>query len=142
MRVIYSTPRLENAERVSTLLEERGVAVRLLYGPHHRRRSWNGADYGQASNPGDWPRVMVLNNGDLPAAREALRELGLLEPAAFERLQADPDAADAPVFRSPAATARGPQTTPAVARRVRLVLMAILLVVIVGQVGHYLLSAS
>jgi hypothetical protein len=141
MRVIYSTPRLENAERVSTLLEERGVAVRLLFGPHHRRQSWRGADYGQASNPGSWPRVMVLNNGDLPLARAVLRELGLMEPAAFERLQSDPDPDSAPVFRSPASMP-GPQATPAVARRIRLGLMVLLLVVIVGQVGHYLLSAA
>lgn len=85
MRVIYSTPRLENAERVAQLLEESGVPVRLLFGPNHRRPSWKGANYRQARDPGNWPRVLVLNNGDLPRARNALRELGLMAPAAFER---------------------------------------------------------
>lgn len=141
MRVIYSTPRMENAEKVSRLLEERGVAVRLLYGPHHRRRKWRGADYLQPANPGDWPRVMVLNNGDLPLARETLRELGLMEPAAFERLAADAGPADAPVFRSQRA-APGLATTPAVARRIRLALMVVVLVLVAVQVGHYLLSAA
>jgi hypothetical protein len=140
MRVIYSTPRLENAERVSKLLEDRGIGVRLLYGPHHRRRNWRGADYRQVGNPGDWPRVMVLNNGDLPLAREALRELGLMAPAAFDRVKADQAPDSAPAFRTPKAGS-GLATAPPIARRVRLALMVVVLILVAVQVGHYLLSA-
>lgn len=93
MRVIYSTPRLENAERVAQLLGDAGVPVRVLFGPKHRRPSWKGANYRQAQDPGNWPRVMVLNNGDLPKARTTLRALGLLEPAGFERAASPDDGA-------------------------------------------------
>ncbi len=86
MQVIYSTPRLDNAERVAALLDEATIPNRVLYGPHHKKMpSWRATNYRQASDPGSWPRVMVLNNGDLPQARQVLRDAGLLPPAAFER---------------------------------------------------------
>lgn len=133
VRIIYSTPRLENAERVASLLEADGVATRLLYGPRFRRNTWRGADYGQPRNPGDWPRVLVLNNGDLPKARAVLRQAGLMAPAAFDR---DENTADAPVLRSRRDDGRRPMIT---ASRIRIALIVMLLAVAAIQGARYLL---
>ena len=138
MRVIYSTPRLENAERVAKLLEEAGVPTRLLFGPHHRRPSWKGANYRQAQDPGNWPRVMVLNNGDLPKARSTLRELGLMAPAAFEREEgptADAELRFRPRPEAPSAAPGGG------IRPLRLILMATALIVAGVQMARWLLGA-
>lgn len=133
VRIVYSTPRLENAERVASLLEADGVATRLLYGPRFRRNTWRGANYGQPGNPGDWPRVLVLNNGDLPKARAVLRQVGLMAPAAFDR---DEDASDALVFRSRGDDGHRPKIT---ASRVRVALIVLLLAVAAVQGARYLL---
>ncbi|MFB9067934.1 hypothetical protein [Pseudofulvimonas gallinarii] len=130
MQVIYSTPRLENAERVAALLDEAAIANRVLYGPHHKKMpAWRATNYRQASDPGSWPRVMVLNNGDLPQARQVLRTAGLLPPAGFERNE---DAVPAlPYVLAPAAPAeRRRWVTPG---RVRTVLILTVLVLALLQ---------
>lgn len=123
MQIIYSTPRLENAERIASLLEAGGVAVRLLYGPHFRRNTWKGANY-PSTETGKWPRVMVLNNGDMPRGREILREAGILPPTAFDRLAGG--APDAPVFTR---TPPPPSNPISAARIVRISLIIAVLVV-------------
>lgn len=136
MRVIYSTPRLENAERVAQLLEQEGVSVRLLFGPHYKRNTWRGANYRQTQNPGDWPRVLVLNNGDLPRARAVLRTAGLLSPAPFERGDTDELAAPSIVFNK---ADRTPADPGVVARRIRLALIAVVLLIAVIQAVRLLM---
>lgn len=134
VRVIYSTPRLDNAERVASLLEADGVATRLLYGPHFRRNTWRGANYSQPSNPGNWPRVLVLNNGDLPKARAVLRQAGLMAPAGFDR---DEDAPEpAPIIQSRQDDSGRPRI---LASRIRVALIVILLLVAAIQGTRYLL---
>ena len=126
MRVVYTTPRLENAERVAHLLEDEGVQVRLLYGPRFKRNSWRGADYRQAQNPGNWPRVMVLNNGDMPRARTVLRTAGLMPPPAYEQTEGD-EGVETPLVFNQAARAK-PKTanTPS---KIRLALLALVLLI-------------
>ena len=86
MRIIYRTPRLTNAEQIAALLEERGIATRVIHGPKHRRATWRGVNY---NDPGDdqrkWPAVMIVSNRDLPQARALLRESGLMEPSSFDQ---------------------------------------------------------
>ena len=128
MRIIYSTPRLENAEKIARMLEDDGVGVRLLYGPHFRRNTWKGANYRQAGDPGNWPRVMVLNNGDLPRARDLLRKAGVLPPAAFDRLDGNAD--EVSVFLRARSLPADPLSA---ARVVRVALIIAVLVVAVIQ---------
>lgn len=134
MQVIYTTPRLENAERVAELLGQAGVGNRVLYGPHHKKQpAWRATNYRQATDPGNWPRVMVLNNGDLPQARSILRGAGLLAPAAYAR--SNDDAATTPGY---VLAPRPPQTrrrwlTPA---RVRTLLVLTVLVLAIVQIAR------
>lgn len=124
MRIIYSTPRLENAERIAKMLADEGISVRLLYGPHHRRNTWKGANYRHAGDPGNWPRIMVLNNGDLPRGRVVLREAGVMPPAAYDRQDSGKDAS---LVFSRAETQPGDAV--ATARVVRIALIAAVLIV-------------
>lgn len=135
MQVIYTTPRLENAERVSTLLDEANVANRVLYGPHHKKRpAWRATNYRQATDPGNWPRVMVINNGDLPQARAVLREAGLLAPAAYER--STEDAAPSPLLAGTAATSEPARRSWLTPGRIRTVLVITILVLAILQLAR------
>jgi hypothetical protein len=135
MQVIYTTPRLENAERVSTLLDEANVANRVLYGPHHKKRpAWRATNYRQATDPGNWPRVMVINNGDLPQARAVLREAGLLAPAAYER--SAEDAAPSPLLAGMAAASEPARRSWLTPGRIRTVLVITILVLAILQLAR------
>jgi hypothetical protein len=80
MRQIYTSPRVENVERVVALLGEAGIATSVT-----NRRAWAGHDfrghsYSARQDSAEWPQVWVVNAEDQPRARALLREAGV-EPA-------------------------------------------------------------
>ena len=80
MRQIYTSPRIENVQRIVALLGEHGIATTVT-----NHRSWAGHDYKRPSysartDPGEWPQVWIVNAEDQPRARTLLREAGI-EPA-------------------------------------------------------------
>jgi hypothetical protein len=80
MRQIYTSPRVENVQRVVAMLGEAGIATSVT-----NRRTWAGHDYKRHSysarqDSGEWPQVWVVNAEDQPRARALLREAGI-EPA-------------------------------------------------------------
>lgn len=80
MRQIYTSPRVENVERVVAMLGDAGIATSVT-----NHRSWAGHDYKRPSysarhDSGEWPQVWVVNAEDQPRARALLREAGV-EPA-------------------------------------------------------------
>ena len=80
MRQIYTSPRVENVERVVALLGEAGIATSVT-----NRRTWAGHDFRRPSysarqDSAEWPQVWVVNAEDQPRARALLREAGV-EPA-------------------------------------------------------------
>ena len=80
MRQIYTSPRVENVDRVVAMLGEAGIQTSVT-----NRRSWAGHDYKRASyaSPPDrdgWPQVWIVKAEDQPRARALLREAGV-EPA-------------------------------------------------------------
>ena len=79
MRRVFSSPRMENVERVAKLLREAGIETRLTHG-----RSYKGGLRGDFSYRDDVrtepvPAVWVVKSEDQPAAREILRAAGLLD---------------------------------------------------------------
>lgn len=81
MRMLYTSPRVENADRVVRMLLDHGIAARVTNdggwrGRDHRRFSYLAAGSRQAS----WPQVWVIKAEDQPQARALLREIGI-EPA-------------------------------------------------------------
>jgi len=80
MRQIYTSPRLENVDRVVAMLAEAGIETSVT-----NRRSWGGSDYKRPSysgtqNADSWPQVWIVKAEDQPKARQLLREAGV-EPA-------------------------------------------------------------
>ena len=77
MRQIYTSPRVENVERLVALLNEQGIETRVT-----NHRSWAGRDYKRTSysartDSSEWPQVWVVKAEDQPRARALLREAGI-----------------------------------------------------------------
>ena len=80
MRQIYTSPRMENIQRVVALMAEHGIQTSIA-----NRRAYQGADWKRFSYTarGDrdaWPQVSVVRSEDQTLARKLLRDIGL-EPA-------------------------------------------------------------
>ena len=78
MRQIFSSPRLENVERVAELLRADGIEVRILNGRSYkgsRRSSFSFRDNAAGPRPSVW----VIRSDDQTRARALLRDIGLLQ---------------------------------------------------------------
>jgi hypothetical protein len=80
MRQIYTSPRMENIQRVVALMAEQGIETSIT-----NRRAYQGADWKRFSytEKGDrdaWPQISVVRSEDQTRARQILRDAGL-EPA-------------------------------------------------------------
>ena len=83
MRQIYTSPRVENVDRLVALLDEAGIATSVT-----NRRAYAGSDYKRPSytasvDRDNWPQVWVVNAEDQPRARALLREAGIEPPTRF-----------------------------------------------------------
>ncbi len=83
MRQIYTSPRVENVERVVALFNEAGIETRVT-----NHRSWAGRDYRRSSysartDSSDWPQVWVVKADDQPRARALLRDAGVAPATRF-----------------------------------------------------------
>ncbi len=79
MREVFSSPRLENVEKVAQWLEEQGIPVRITNGRSYhgnRRRHFNYRTAGNAPQAAVW----VIHSEDQPRARALMREAGLSGP--------------------------------------------------------------
>ncbi len=76
MRQIYTSPRLQNIERMVALLDEHGIETRVTDLPAYRHASYSRPSF-RDQDTGAWPKVWVANGEDLPRARELLRGMGI-----------------------------------------------------------------
>lgn len=77
MRHIYSSPRIENVERMVAVMAEHGIATRVT-----NRRAYEGSSYKRFSyaRPGasdGWPAVWVRHASDHTRARQLMRDMGI-----------------------------------------------------------------
>jgi hypothetical protein len=79
MRQVFTSPRLENVERVAELLKEHGVDARITNGRSYRGNRRGNFSYRDTAREGPQPAVWVVRSEDQPKARELLREIGLLD---------------------------------------------------------------
>lgn len=79
MRQVFTSPRLENAERVAQLLREAGIEVRLQHGRSYRGGLRGNFSYRDHARTDPQPVVWVVKSEDQPKARALLREQGLLD---------------------------------------------------------------
>lgn len=78
MRQIFSSPRLENVERLEQVLTEAGIPTKVSNRPTWRRATKRDFSYTDRT-AGAWPALWVLNADDYGRARDILRDCGLLE---------------------------------------------------------------
>lgn len=79
MRQVFTSPRLENVERVAELLREAGIEVKLQHGRSYRGALRGNFSYRDQERSGPQPAVWVVKSEDQPKARALLREYGLLD---------------------------------------------------------------
>ncbi len=78
MRQVFSSPRLENIDRVEALLSEIGVETYVSNRDKLRRDRMRNFSYTARSDSSNWPAVWVTRAEDLPRARTLLREAGVM----------------------------------------------------------------
>lgn len=84
MRQVFTSPRLENAERVAQLLRDAGIEVKLQHGRSYRGALRGNFSYRDQARTDPQPAVWVVQSEDQPKARALLREHGLLDSTRTE----------------------------------------------------------
>ena len=79
MRQVFSSPRLENVERVAALLREAGIETRVTQARSYKGGLRGDFSYRDHVRTDPVPAVWVVRSEDQPAAREILRGAGLLD---------------------------------------------------------------
>jgi len=79
MRQVFSSPRLENVERVAALLKQAGIETRITQARSYKGGLRGDFSYRDHVRTDPVPAVWVVKSEDQPAARELLREAGLLD---------------------------------------------------------------
>ncbi|MEP7097619.1 MAG: hypothetical protein ABI748_08145 [Dokdonella sp.] len=80
MRQIYTSPRMENVDRVVALMSANGIATSISNRQTWQRADWKRFSYTERGNRDTWPQVSVVRSEDQTRARQVLRDAGL-EPA-------------------------------------------------------------
>jgi hypothetical protein len=79
MRQVFSSPRLENVERVAQLLEDAGIETRVTHGRSYKGARRGDFSYRDHARETPMPAVWIVNSEDQVRGREILREAGLIE---------------------------------------------------------------
>ena len=78
MRLLYTSPRQENIDRVVAFMSENGVETTITNRSNWNRPSYQRFSYQQRrENRDNWPQVWVSRADDYTNARELLRQLGI-----------------------------------------------------------------
>lgn len=129
MRLLYTSPRQENIDRVASFMAEHGIETTITNRSNWNRPSYQRFSYSQRNQNRDaWPQVWVSKADDYTRARELMRTLGI-EPEVRH-------AEELRISRDPVASMYA-RRERAVARARRIVLLAIVGVFMVLAL-HYL----
>jgi hypothetical protein len=79
MRKVFSSPRLENVEKVAEMLRAQNIEVRISDGRSYHGTRRSNFSYSGVGQSGPQPAVWILNADDQPRGRQLLRDAGLLE---------------------------------------------------------------
>lgn len=77
MRHIYSSPRIENVERLVAVMAEHGIATRVTNVRAYDRSGYSRYSYARPGSSANWPAVWVTHAGDHTRARQLMREIGI-----------------------------------------------------------------
>jgi hypothetical protein len=78
MRQVFSSPRVENVDRVEAMLNEAGIETHVSNRDKLRRDRMRSFSYSAPPDSSTWPGIWIIKAEDLPRAREMLREAGLM----------------------------------------------------------------
>ena len=81
MRQMFTSPRLENVERVAQLLSEAGIENRIQGGRTYKGHSRRQFSYTDKKASEQQASVWVIKSDDYKRAREMLIEMGLMDAA-------------------------------------------------------------
>ncbi len=79
MRKIFTSPRIENVERVAEMLKEHGVDARITNGRSYKGAARGHFTYRDHARSEQQPTVWIVSPDDQPKARELMRAAGLLD---------------------------------------------------------------
>jgi len=77
MRQVFTSPRIENVERVAKMLEDEGIEVRITNGRSYKGNRRGNFSYRDSGGP--QPALWIIRSEDQPRARAMLREMGLMD---------------------------------------------------------------
>ncbi len=83
MRQVFSSPRIENVERIVTLLGEAGIETRVTNRRAYAGHDYKGPSYSAKQDPSTWPAVWIVKAEDQPRARAILRDIGIAPATRF-----------------------------------------------------------
>jgi hypothetical protein len=79
MRQVFSSPRLENVERVAQMLEDAGIETRVTHGRSYKGTRRGDFSYRDHARETPMPAVWIVKSEDQVRGREILRDAGLIE---------------------------------------------------------------
>ncbi len=77
MRRIYSSPRVENVERLVAVMAEHGIATKVTNQRAYDRKSYSRFSYARPGHSDNWPAVWVRHAADHTRARQLMRDIGI-----------------------------------------------------------------
>ena len=78
MRLLYTSPRQENIDRVVAFMAENGVETTVTNRSNWNRPSYQRFSYQQRTeNRDSWPQVWIIRADDYTRGRELLKQLGI-----------------------------------------------------------------
>jgi len=126
MRQVFSSPRIENVERVAQLLGAAGIETRITHGRSYKGSRRGDFSYRDHTRTSPVPAVWIVKSEDQVRGREILRAAGLLDSTRSET------GYTLPVFRS---EEPAPQRDAGARRAMRLkigLLLAIAVVIVMA----------
>lgn len=117
MRHIYSSPRIENVERLVAVMAEHGIATRVTNRRAYDRSSYSRFSYARPGASENWPAVWVTHASDHTRARKLMRDIGIEPATRF--------AEDLAAYRFQKSAGRGPSQIAARVRTAVLVAVCI-----------------
>jgi hypothetical protein len=83
VRQVFSSPRIENVERLVAVFAEAGIETRVTNRRVYAGHDYKGPSYIGKQDSSKWPTVWVVKAEDQPRARAILRELDLTPATRF-----------------------------------------------------------